>query len=213
MTTYNLTVTPQNVSMVLGGGTAVYVSPWGGSGQTVDRGGLKWKAVYSFLALRGRERADMMALVGAMQSQSNRLRVPVFDNPRLGAYGGTPLVDGAAQTGFALNIKGCSINVTEWIAPGDYFSVIVNGEPELKQCTAAANSNGTGLATINFVPRLRASPADNAVIYVEDKVLTKPTGVFLFESAENGWSSTPGNDSKLSTMTLSLVEDVFATQA
>jgi len=213
MTVYNLPVTPNTVSMILAGNTALYVSPWFASAQTVDRGGLKWKAIYTYIALRNRERADMMALVASMQSQSNRVRATVFDNPKLGAYGGTPLVNGASQTGYSLNIKGCSINITEWIAPGDYFSVIVNGEPELKQATAASNTDGTGLTTLTFVPKLRESPADNAVIYVEDSVLPKPAGVFLFESAENGWQSRAGSESKISQMTLSLIEDVFATQA
>ena len=74
----------------------------------------------------------MIATIARLRGIGNRLRVKVADNPMLGAYGGVPLVDGAAQTGYTLNIDGCTPGVTKWISEGDYFSVIVNGEPELK---------------------------------------------------------------------------------
>jgi len=78
----------------------------------------------------------------------------------LGAWTGTPLVKGASQTGNTLLIDGCTASVTNWARAGDYFSV--NGE--LKRCTAAKNSDGSGEVTLAFEPPLRASPADNAAL-------------------------------------------------
>lgn len=212
MTTHNLTVRPNSVQISLQSNTGLFTSALIGNAQTIDRGGMKWQAVLSYLNLRNADRAELMALIAELRGQANRVRVEVADNPARGAYGGTPLVDGASQTGNALTVDGLSTSVTNWIRRGDYFSVDVNGEHELKIATADASSDGTGDITLNFEPRLRASPLDNAAIYVQDGVLSRPQGVFQFSGAVNGWSSRPGAQSKLTNATLNLIEDVFATQ-
>ena len=213
MTTFDLVQAPSALQMQLVGNTGVYASPLIASAQTIDRGGLKWAAQYSYDNISKVKRAELFGLIASLRGQANRLRVPVYDNPKRGTYGGTPVVDGASQTGSSIDIKGCSNNITDWIMAGDYFSLVVNGEHELKMCTADASSGGTGLATISFEPRLRASPADNAVIFVEDGVLAKPQGVFHLTSSSTGWSSRPfQSTSELSALTLALTEDVFASQ-
>jgi hypothetical protein len=50
------------------------------------------------------------------------------------------------------------------------------------------------------------------VIFVEDGTLQKPQGIFMLQSAESGWQSRAGFPSKISTVTLAMTEDVFATQ-
>lgn len=212
MTTYDLSLVPTDVSIQLVGNTALYTSALSGSAQTVDRQALKWRLRYNYNNLVLNDRATMLGLLASLRGQSNRLRVPVHDNPKRGAYGGTPLVVGASQTGNTLNIDGCSLSVTNWIRAGDYFSVIVNGEPELKMATLDANSDGAGAVTLTFEPKLRASPLDNAVIYVEDGVLSKPKGIFLQSSGESGWTSVAWSNGQLSSISLDLIEDVFGTQ-
>lgn len=212
MTVFDLSQVPNSTQVTLRGNTGLFPSPLVASAQTIDRGGLKWSLVYNFSALRNADRADLMGTLAALRAQANRLRVPVYDNPNRGAYGGTPLVAGASQTGSSLDIDGCSNSITNWIRKGDYFSVIVNGEPELKMATADASSDGAGAITIAFEPRLRASPDNNAVIYVDDGVLSRPKGIFVLESSDVGWASRPGYPSKIGSVTLQLIEDVFATQ-
>lgn len=210
MATVDLVYAPSTLSMRLQGNTALYSSPLTGSVQTLDRGGLKWVATYTYNNLSGDRRGVMLGFVASLRSQANRVRLPVYDNPKRGGYGGTPLVNGGGQTGSSLNVTGVT-NKTNWIRAGDYFSVNVNGEHELKMCTADANSSG-GAVTISFEPRLRASPAGSAAIYVEDGVLSKPEGLFLFSDAGQGWSSRPGGGGELSSLSLSFIEDVFGTQ-
>lgn len=210
MTFHDLTVTPNAVQIELVANTGLFQSPLIGAAQTVERGGMKWRAVLSYINLNNDKRAELMALIAELRGQANRMRVPCFENPKRGAYGGTPLVAGASQTGNTLNIDGASASVTNWIRRGDYFSVEVNGEHELKLATADANSDGLGNVTLTFEPRLRASPADNAVVFVEDGVLSRPQGIFVFEGPANGWAARPGVDTKLTTITLNLIEDIFA---
>lgn len=211
MTVFDLNQTPSVVTMDVVGNTGLFSSPLVASAQTLGRS-TKWNARYTFNVLRDDDRADLMGTIVSLKGQDNRLRVPIFDNAKRGAYGGTPLVDGGSQTGFSLNIKGATFNVTDWIRKGDYFSVFVNAEHELKMATVDASSDGAGLVVLTFTPRLRAAPLDDAVIFVEDGVLTKPQGIFLLASADTGWQSRPGNPSKISSMSLALTEDVFATQ-
>ncbi len=211
MTILDLNQTPTDVTMEVVGNTGLFKSPLIASAQTLARS-TKWNANYRFSNLRADDRADLMGTIAALRGQDNRLRVPVYDNPKRGAYGGTPLVNGGGQTGFSLVIKNASINITNWIRRGDYFSVFVGAEHELKMATVDANSDGAGIVALSFTPRLRAAPLDDAVIFVEDGVLTKPQGIFVLQNADTGWSSRPGFPSKISAMSLSMTEDVFATQ-
>lgn len=199
--------------MELLGNTGVFDSPLIASAQTIDRGGLKWKMDFTYSNISKAKRGALLGLIASLRGQANRLRVPVVDNPRQGAYGGTPLVAAASQTGSSIDLDGCTTGVTDWIKAGDYLSIDVNGEHELKMCTADASSDGGGLITIAFEPRLRASPLNNAVVYVQDGVLSPPEGIFVMAAANTGWTSRPFQlTSELSSLSLSLVEDVFATQ-
>ncbi len=214
MTIFALPQGPSTLSMALVGNTALFASPLIASAQTIDRGGLKWRATYNYTNISHTKRRELMGLMASLKAQGNRLRVPVHDNPRDGLYGGTPLVDGASQTGTSLAIKGCSTGITNWIRAGDYFSVDVNGDHELKMCVADANSDGSGdIAALTFEPPLRTSPLNNAAIFVEDGVLSKPEGIFVLADSTIGWSSRPfQSGSELSQLVLSMIEDVFATQ-
>ncbi len=211
MSIFDLTEVPSTLSMQLLSNTGLSPSPLVASAQTLDRGGLKWQATYNYTNISKAKRAILMGLLARLRGQAHRVRLPIYDNPKRGAYGGTPLVVGGAQTGSTLLFDGAD-NVTDWIMAGDYFSVVVNGEHELKMCTVDLTTSAGG-GTLDFEPRLRASPANNAVIRVEDGALPKPEGVFVMSDSSVGWSSRPmQTTSELSQMVLSFIEDVFATQ-
>lgn len=212
MSIFDLTPVPQIVMMKPVGNTGLFESPLIGSFQTIDRGGYHWECTYTFTELYGDDRAELMGYLVATRSQANRLRVPIHDNPMRGAYGGTPVVDGGSQTGSSIDLKNCSNNITNWIKRGDYLSIDVNGEHELKMATAPASTNGSGLVTVPFEPRLRFSPLNNAAVYVEDGVLSKPRGVFILKKPDNSWTSRPSKENRGRTaMSLQMIEDVFAT--
>lgn len=105
----------------------------------------------------------------------------------VGTQGGTPLVDGATQTGATLVTKGWSNSITNVVRAGDTFQIagVYAVNPVTKDSTnrlqqfvvtAAANSGAsTGPATISISPSIvtsgtlqtvTASPADNAAITV-----------------------------------------------
>ena len=212
MSIFDLTPIPRSTSMRPEGNTALSPSPLIASATTLDRGGQKWHATYSYPNVNADKRAILMGLIVRLRGQAHRLRVPVYDNPKRGAYGGTPLVAGGSQTGSSIDLDGGLGSTSNWIRAGDYLSIDVNGEHELKMCVEDANSSG-GSITINFEPRLRASPLNNAVVYVEDGSLPKPRGIFVLASGSAGWTSSPfQTTTEISQIVLAMVEDVFATQ-
>lgn len=213
MSIIDLLLTPNTVSPGWRTNTAASANPFIASSQTVDRGGHRLSFVYNYVGLRGTRRANIIATIARLRGQSNRLRVSVADNPKLGVYGGVPLVNGADQTGYTLAIDGCTPSTTKWISEGDYFSVIVNGEPELKIAALDADSDALGNVTLTFEPKLRASPLDNATLYVEDGAQPKPQGIFIMSEPNIVYTSRPGHPSKVTAVSLPLIEDVYATQA
>lgn len=81
-----------------------------------------------------------------------------------GVATGTPLVDGAAQTGAVLNTKGWTTGVTGILLAGDMIQI----GNFMYMVLADTNSNGSGLAAVDVWPNLRASPADGAAIIISN---------------------------------------------
>ena len=98
-----------------------------------------------------------------------------------GTIAGTPLVNGASQTGNTLTIDGCTVGTT--LLAGDFFSV----NSELKMVTADVTADGAGAMSITFEPPLRSSPADNAAL-----TTTRPTARFMLQEDVQAWSTRPG---------------------
>lgn len=94
---------------------------------------------------------------------------------------GSPLVNGAGQTGNTLLIDGCTPNVTGWMVTGDYFSL--NGQ--MHQLIADANTNGSGEATLQFRAAMRRSPADGAALTVIGATCT----MILESDADGMWDA------------------------
>ena len=203
MTTYpypTLSRVPHSVVFEYRSNTDSFRSPLTQAVQTLDRGGEHLFVTLTYNSLQTADRALLIGFLAKINGMQHRVTLPFFGIDNQGAFGGTPLVAGAAQTGNTLNIDGCSTGITGWIKAGDFFSV--NGE--LKICTADANSSsaspGGGTATISFSPRLRSAPPDDDPIET-----TAPSGLFMLASRAQSWNYRPGD---FSDFTLSFVEDI-----
>jgi hypothetical protein len=104
----------------------------------------------------------------------------------VGTQGGTPLTNGASQTGASLVTDGWSNSITNVLRAGDVFTIagVYAVNPITKQTlnrlkqfvvTTSANSDGSGNATLAISPSIvttgttqnvSAAPADNAAITV-----------------------------------------------
>lgn len=110
----------------------------------------------------------------------------------VGAYAGSPVVNGAGQTGSSLVTNGWSNSITGLLNVGDVFTIagVYAVNPQNKQSTgqlqqfvvtATANSDGGGNSTISIYPAITtsgayqtvtASPANSAAISVKGSANT-----------------------------------------
>ncbi len=151
--------------------------------QTVDFGGAFWQASYTLTGMKGD--GDQFRLWKAFFAQlgGRSGRFWAYDPDRRLPFGtatGTPLVNGANQTGNQLIIDGCTINLSTWLKQGDYIQF----NNEYHMVTADVATDGSGNATLNIFPQLRTSPPDNEPI-----VTSNPKCLMMLDSQNIQWQS------------------------
>ena len=165
--------------------TQVFVSPLNGSVQTVELPGARWFANYQLPPL-----AESEANLHLWKSFLVSLRGPAgrfygFDPAHLtprGAATGTPLVNGASQTGTAPATDGWTINITGILKDGDLIAFDTSAGRELHMQKGDVNSNASGQATLTLEPPIRTAPADNATI-----VVASPSCVMMLAQPDVEW--------------------------
>ncbi len=122
---------------------------------------------------------------------------PACKSPR-GAVTGSPTVDGSGQTGFELAVQSLPVSTTGVFLAGDYIQIGTGSSAKLYMVMADADSDASGLATLDIWPRLRTSPTDGqAIIY------NSPVGVFRRMSNEMPWT---WDIPKITSVSLSFIE-------
>lgn len=141
----------------------VFESALSGQMQTKILGGSYWKAEYTLPAMARADWQKWVAFFDSLNGMSGTFYALCPDcKTSLGiSTGSTPLINGASQIGTSVVTDGWS-NSTLVLKAGDFISF--NGE--LKRVTEDLTSDGSGNGTINFVPKIRTSPSDNATITV-----------------------------------------------
>jgi len=182
----------------------VSISPLTGAIQKAARGGQRWHFQLALNNLQGNDRALLQSFLAKLDGPVNDFTVHDHSYTRQGNVGGTPLVNGASQTGSSLIIDGCTGSITDWLMEGDQFSFTNGTFNELKIMTADADTDSGGNTTLNFKPPIRISPANNATI-----VTTDPLGEFYLADNENGWNNKPGG-SIMSDFNLNAIEKIVA---
>lgn len=150
-------------SFTLAFNTQAYESPLTRAIQTGSLSGDQWQGVVTFTNKVDLEARTLKAFVLGLKGQTGRFNFSPPDLNQQGQGVAAITVDGAGQLGETLNIQSTDLN-TLLFGIGDYMEV--NGE--LKTVLADVTSNGSGLATVTFVPKLRKSPPDLAVVEFED---------------------------------------------
>jgi hypothetical protein len=179
--------------------TQLYTSPLSGDTQRAELPGARWFATYTLVPKKRADIAAIQAFLANLAGPAGSFYGydPNATNPR-GAGGGTPLVNGASQTGSSLITDGWP-NSTAVLKAGDYFTV--NGE--YKMITADVTSDGSGNATLSFAPALRSSPADNDPI-----TITNPTCIMrLVDDDQAAWDI---SEAGFYDVTFNAIETFFA---
>lgn len=99
-----------------------------------------------------------------------------------GVATGSPLVNGANQTGNELITDGWTPSTGGILKAGDYIQLGSASSARLHKVLDDVNSDSSGNATLTLFPDLRTSPSDNAAI-----VVSNAKGVFRLTSGQTMW--------------------------
>lgn len=139
---------------------AVNTSEWTGERTVLRRTGAKWYAGIQLVPIRGEARVrPARAFLGALEGRANSFRLPACEGDQHAFGAVAAVVSGAGQTGSTLVASGLPAGVT--FLPAGAF---IEFGDELKVLTADCVTNGAGVGTFNFAPRIRVSPANGAPI-------------------------------------------------
>ena len=121
-----------------------------------------WRLSVSTYPQTPQEATEWRAFKFQLRGRVNHFQCPIpgYEGPSTG-YAGPIQIDGAGQSGFALNLKSLTPSAAI-LKAGDLFTIV-------NQCLVAAadvTANGSGLATVTFTSPLRTSPADSANVEI-----------------------------------------------
>lgn len=211
MTTYSWAsyslVAPTSQEFELVDNDGMLPSPFTGEVQTIVRPKL-WRMACTWQNIYGGQRADLLAFFLQLNGKQHRVRMPFFGHVQRGSLGGTPLINGASQTGNSVAIDGATPSQTGWIKAGDILRFASNNT--IHMCTADADSDGSGNVTVSIIPEIRRSPANN------DPIITGATmtGIWILEDKLKFDSSAltrrANGDALQRDLTLTFIDDVRA---
>jgi hypothetical protein len=96
---------------------------------------------------------------------------------------GTPVVNGAGQTGDSLTISGAPNSATGYLLAGDYIQLGTGSSSTLHKVLNDVDTSASGIGLIDLFPAIRTAPADGAGVTVSNA-----KGVFRLASNETNWS-------------------------
>ncbi len=160
------------------------VNPYNLSQQTYRWPGEGWEAD---IVIPPMSRADAETWIAWLLSLRGHHGTFTMGFPLLGTArgeaGGTPIVNGADQTGDTLTISGATISQTGWLKAGDCIQIGTGSSARIKKVLADVDADGAGEATIDVWPRIRTAPEDTSAV-----VVSNPVGVWRLSSNETAWS-------------------------
>jgi hypothetical protein len=174
-------LSPAEVGWRLRGRTQVHISPLDGTTQTLALPGSRWEASLFWPAMRRDDTRLLEAFLAQMRGMQGRFFYGPSHAPRRATGTGSPVINGASQTGATLSISGFAANAQAFLT-GDWLSYTdTTGRARLHQATANSTANGSGVASVAIAPPIRRSGANGAVVNI-----TAPVGVFMLASDDVG---------------------------
>lgn len=142
-------------------------SPYTFSQEVFEHAGKRWAAEVQLAAMKRADAEYWVAFLATLKGRKGTFLMgdPIGATAR-GIATGTPLVNGASQTGQTLITDGWTINQTGILKAGDWIQLGSGLTSRLHKVLQDANSDGTGNATLELWPGPRTAPADNAAIVV-----------------------------------------------
>ena len=151
-------------------------SPFSYKSFVQDFGGDHWVAQVELSKMTKTDADQWIAFLNSLRGTvgSFYLSDPLRLTPK-GVATGTPLINGAGQSGRSLITDGWTNSTTGILKAGDYINI----SSHYYMITKDVNSNGSGQATVDIMPSLREVYPDNTAI-----VVSNCKGVFALSSSD-----------------------------
>lgn len=134
--------------------------------------GMRWTARVRIGDRTRAEVEDWLAFLLALNGAEGSFLMgdPLATAPR-GSVAGTPVVDGASQTGRTLATRGWTASATGVLLAGDYIQLGNLGtNRRLYKVLQDVDADGAGDANVEIWPRLRSSPVDGQSVLTSNTV-------------------------------------------
>lgn len=211
MTAYNfssyvtLVGKPSSGSLTPKSNTAVLQSALTSGVQVIARPGGRWLLSLTWENVYGDKYRELIAMLTLLNGAEHTMNFApsVWNHTVRGDWGGTPVVDGAGQTGKTLAVRGADISTTDWVKAGDIFRIAIGSNYYLHMATTDGDSDGSGDVSFSIWPEWRESPNDG------DFVTVNEAGHFrLIDTVEFSTSArnVTADGSQVATITASFVD-------
>ena len=163
---------------------AVTESPFTNQEQVYEHEGAQWKATFTLPPMKKESAAIWLAFLMSLRGRRGTFKIGDQDRKTIqGVATGTILVNGASQTGNAINLDGFANSTNNVFKAGDYIQI----NSYLYMISADVNSNSSGEATVYVEPSLRSGIEvinDNTTV-----IYTNTTTVMRLDSNELNWDT------------------------
>ena len=147
----------------------INASPFTGQQQVYKHQGQWWEAEVSLPPMKRADAEQAVTFLLKMNGQYGTFLLGDKSSPATRGVGtGTPLVNGASQTGGDLVTDGWTPDTTGILKAGDWIQLGSGETTRLYKVLDDVDSDGSGNATISIFPDLRSSPDDDDAITVSN---------------------------------------------
>lgn len=162
-------------------------SPFTFAGQAHAYSGQTWQADVTLPPMNRDDAEEWVSFLISLRGQFGTFLLgdPAALTPRglAATLAGTPVVNGAGQTGGSLNISGASRNKVNWLRAGDYLQIGTGSDSRLYKTLTNVSTDNNGECTVDLWPHIRTAPANGTSI-----ITSNTKGVFRLASNETSWS-------------------------
>ena len=180
------TIGIENIEFRAVNAVATSQSPFTYKQQIVQHTGQRWEATITIPPVKRDLAEEWVAFILALKGQTGTFLLgdPLGTAPRgtASSNAGTPVVNGASQTGEVINIDGLPTSETGYLLAGDYIQLGSGSTATLHKVLEQVNTTGLGEASFTIWPSIITAPADNAIV-----TLTNAKGRFRLKNNTQSW--------------------------
>ena len=166
-----LTPNPFRMDLTYSQLSIVTRSPYSGQILAIRNPGVGFfKIKLAFPKMLIAQAAEWITVFNSLHGSFGSLYLPMYGRETIRGTGlGTPVIDGANQTGTTLNLRGFTVSELGVLVAGDLFNI----GSDLYEVQRDVDSSVEGKGEVEIWPSLRSAPADGAAI-----ITSNVSGVF-----------------------------------